>query len=555
MSARMIDSNHPVAYLCAEFGFDSQLPFYMGGLGILAGDTLKAAVDQNLPLVGVGLLYRGKMLRQTLDHNGRQVDSDQEFDPVSAGLEHVYQHDCPLFVSVQLGTQEVWLRCWKKTFSDQVTLYLLDANTDQNLPEHRHLTELLYIGDPEYQLKQQILHGVGAAQLLTSLGLTPRLYHFNEGRPIFAHWQLLVNICNQHRVDAQSALQILKSNSIYTNHTLIPAGNQSFPLHLVTPLAQPYADQLGISVNQLLSLGSGGDPDGYSMTMAALNITSVANGVSSPHTELSQKLWPDYHWVNVTNGVHRSTWQRPEIVATKDDSARLWSTHLQLKKELQQFVLAETGFSYDPNWLVISWARRIVGYKQLEKIIEDADRLKSILSNVDRPIQLLIAGKAHPGGEIDKDLIAEIIKIFSTTLAGHALFVPNYRIVLAQRLVAGSDIWINTPSPGNEACGTSGMKAISNGVLQLTTVDGWTVEVDWRGKGWTLEQDNLTQDLYTKLEEEIAPLYYNRDEQGLPLEWLSMMRSSIESYELYSADRMLREYKEKMYTPVPSQSH
>jgi len=551
MSARMIDPAHPVAYLCAEFGFDSQLPFYMGGLGILAGDTLKAAADQNLPMVAIGLLYRGKLLRQTLDPSGRQVDADLEFDPVSAGLEHVYLHDFPLFVSVQLGSQEVWLRCWKKTFSEQVTLYLLDANTDQNSPENRNLTELLYIGDQEYQLKQQVLHGIGAAQLLSALGITPSLYHFNEGRPIFAHWQLLVNICQQHRVDAQAALQLLKSNSIYTNHTLIPAGNQSFPLSLVTPLAQPYADQLGISVNQLLSLGSGGDPDGYSMTMASLNITSLANGVSSPHTELSQKLWPDYHWTNVTNGVHRGTWQNSEVATAKDDPAQLWSTHLQLKKELQEFVLAETGFSYDPNRLVITWARRIVGYKQLEKVFEEADRLKSILSNTDRPIQLLIAGKAHPGGEIDKDLISEIIKIFSTTLAGHALFVPNYRIALAQKLVAGSDIWLNTPSPGNEACGTSGMKAISNGVLQLTTVDGWTVEVDWLGKGWTLDQNNLTDDLYTKLEKEIAPLYFDRDEQGLPQAWLNMMKASIESYELYSADRMLNEYRDKMYTPLP----
>lgn len=547
MLARVIDADHPIGYLCAEYGFDTHLPLYMGGLGILAGDTLKEAADQDYPILAVGLLYRGKMMVQQLDASGKQTDADWNFDPVSSGLEHVYLNDTPLFISVTLGTTTVWLRCWKKTFSDHVTLYLLDANTDQNPPELRNLTELLYVGDAEYQLKQQVLHGVGAVKLITALGITPAVYHFNEGRPIFAHWQLLLDLVKQHQIDAQAALQLLKKQAVYTNHTLIPAGNQSFPLHLIQPLAEPYAQEMGISTNQLMSLGSSGNPDSYSMTTASLNVTGKVNGVSSDHTRLSQRMWPDYDWVNVTNGVHRSTWQDAGIFNQRDNPSLLWHRHQELKKDLQEYVLQQTGFGYDEKRLVVTWARRIVGYKQLDKIIQDATKIMSVLSNSQRPIQLLVAGKAHPGGMIEKELISLMIQAFSQELADHALFIPNYRIELAQKLVAGSDVWLNTPMPGNEACGTSGMKAIANGVLNLTTIDGWTEEVSWEGVGWSLDQHTLVNDLCTKLETQVAPTFYQRDEQEMPQSWIAMMQKSIHLFEKYSATRMLQEYQTRLY--------
>lgn len=547
MSARVIDAEHPIVYVCAEFGFQSDLPFYMGGLGILAGDTLKAAQDAAFPLTAVGLLYRGHFLKQELDAEGKQRDADWEFDPVSCGIEHVYLDGQPLFVQVPLGDQVVWLRCWKKTFSDQVVLYLLDANTDQNAPEQRNLTELLYVGDETYQVRQQILLGVGAVQVMNALHVTPSLYHFNEGRPVFAHWQLIIDFMQLHQVDAQTALRLVREHIVYSNHTLVPAGNMSYSISQLRDLAATYADAMGISVEQLLSLGSYTNPDAYSTTIAALNVSVRANGVSQDHTRLSQRIWPDYSWVQVTNGVHRGTWQDPKMVEVVNSASDLWNHHQALKRQTRAFIQSQTGFGYDENRMVVSWARRIVGYKQLDKLFAEVETLRHVVANADRPIQLLVAGKAHPGGVIDKDLIAHIIQEFSTRLSGFALFIPNYRLEVGQALTRGSDVWVNSPLPGNEASGTSGMKAISNGVLQLTTLDGWTKEVEWSDMGWVLDSATLSTSFPRLLGESIAPLFYDRDSTGVPQEWVKKMQRSIALFNHFTAQRMLTEYRQRLY--------
>lgn len=549
MSAHILHPDHPIAYLCAEFGFDSNVPIYMGGLGILAGDTIKQATDQDIPMVGIGLLYRGQNMRAGLTPEGNQYESDWSFDPVEAGLEHVYSDEGqPLFVTIPLASEQVWLRCWKKSFGPHTSLYLLDADTDQNPPHLRNLTQHLYTGDQDYQVRQQVIHGIGAVKLLQALSIDPFLYHLNEGRPVFAHWQLIVDAMQLHQVAAESALRLIKTKIVYTNHTLVAAGNMSYPNALLEPLAQPFAQQMGISVSQLLSLGSATNPDHFSVTTAALNVSNKANGVSAIHTQLSKQTWPDYVWVNITNGVHAPTWQDATIAEAVDQPAVLWHEHLRAKQQLQNYVLEQTGFGYDPNRLVISWARRIAGYKQLHLLFSDLERFHRILTHIDRPIQLLVSGKAHFGDAHAKQMLKEIIGYFSSTLSGHALFIPNYNLAIAQQLTRGSDIWLNTPIMGKEASGTSGMKAIANGVLQATVADGWAAEVDWNNIGWQLDAENTAESLYSLLEREIAPLYFERDHERIPIAWVERMRASIRLFERFSTKRMMDEYVSLLYS-------
>ena len=425
-------------------------------------------------------------------------------------------------------------------------LYLLDSETDQNPSHLRKITQFLYTGDTDYQLKQEIVHGVGAIKLLTELGIVPRLYHLNEGRPVFAHWQLILDVMKHHQVAAESALRLVKNKIIYTNHTLVSAGNMSYPLSALIPLAEPYARAMEISTQQLLSLGSSGNPDTFSVTSAALNVSHIASGVSQVHTNLSKQVWPDYTWVNITNGVHRKTWQDTQIQSSLEDASQLWQRHCQLKEQLRNFVQASTGYGYDHNRLIVTWARRIAGYKQLGALFADIESLRKIYAQEGREVQFLISGKAHFGDSNSKDTLKEVIQHFSTELSGYALFIPNYNIEIAQFLTRGSDIWLNTPIKGKEASGTSGMKAISNGVLQITVEDGWTSEVDWSNVGWTLDSDNLTKSLYEKLAQ-AQDLYYQRNDRGFSDEWLTRMKASIQLYERFSTERMLREYKELLY--------
>jgi starch phosphorylase len=547
-NAHSISAAHPVAYFCAEFGFDPNLPIYAGGLGILAGDTLKQAADDAFPMIGVGLLYRGYGMRQRITEDGDQVDEDWLFDPLSQGLEHVYIDDMPLFIKVHLSEVDVWLRCWKKTFANGVVLYLLDSETDQNQLPERSITQVLYSGTMESQIKQQLILGIGGVKLLTALGIHPSLYHVNEGRPAFLHWQLIREMMDAHGISYDSARQLAIQKTVYTNHTLVAAGNQGYPLELLRLLSRYYAEKMNISVDELLRPGIDLDPNTFAITRFALNVSRKASGVSSLHTELSEEYWPQYHWVNVTNGVHFPTWQSSAIATvSKENSAeRLWSTHQEEKNKLAEFAQRYTGYWFDPNRLVITWCRRIAGYKQLNVLFEDVERLRKILKHTDRPLQLLIAGKAHQGDGIGKDLLKSVIGYMQRELAGNALFLPNYNIEVAQHLVRGSDIWLNTPQLGKEACGTSGMKASANGVIQCSVPDGWAEEVNWKDIGWTLPAKDLSLQLYHLLENEIVPEFYDRA-NGVPIKWVEKMSKTIEMANQYSAKRMLTEYEGKLY--------
>ncbi len=545
-STIVISPEHPVAYFSAEFGFDPNIPIYAGGLGILAGDTLKQAADDELPMVGVGLLYRGDGMRQVLDETGMQQDEDWGFDPVSVGLEHVFLDNLPLFINVRLGDDVIWLRVWKKTFGKTVTLYLLDSETDQNTLAERASTRILYAGSNEYMLKQAMLLGIGGVKTLTALGIHPSIFHLNEGRPAFLHWQLIRQYMDFHGMSYNVAQEVAKNKTVYTNHTLVGAANLSFPVGLLNHMAHYYAQKMKISMNELVQLGIEEDPNDFRITRFALNVSCRANGVSALHSKLSQEEWPTYHWSNVTNGVHMPTWQDRDLQSKIDNQEALWQRHLELKKDLAHYVLQTTGFTIHDDWLTLVWARRLAGYKRLESIFEDEEALLQILNNQDKPVQLIMAGKAHQGDTQGKAMLQRVIQRLATKFAGYALFIPNYSIAVAQALTKGADVWINTPEIGREACGTSGMKALSNGVLQCTVADGWANEVDWQGLGWTLNSNNIAGSLYDNLKNNIIPLYYQR-ENNLPKKWLEMMQASMRLAPRFGAKRMLHEYEVQLY--------
>lgn len=558
--------NHPIAYFCAEYGLSADLPIYAGGLGVLAGDTLKAAAAAGSPLVAFGLLYRGDHQIQTLDESGYQHEQTFEYDPVTVGLEHVYLDDLPLFVQVHLTEEiEVWVRCWKKTISETVTLYLLDTSTEQNEPEERSITHALYSGTEHTQLLQQIILGVGSIKLLQRLAIQPSVYHVNEGRPAFVHWQLIRMFMDEHGLSFQEAHQEAKNRTVYTNHTLVGAGNPGISTELVKQYAHYQADQMEIPVEELLKLGQASQPDRFQTTEFALNTSRKASGVSQLHYALSKKAWPNHDWVGITNGVDHGTWQddllkekSQELLPQQAEDAEaaeaarvsFWQRHLELKRQTMEFIQARTGYGYDPNRLVISWARRITGYKQLDSLFTDLERLRHILrGHLDQEdeVQLLVAGKSHPGDTVGKALIQEMIKHFSRELAGYALFVPNYDMDVARAMVSGSDLWLNTPKYGLEASGTSGMKAAANGVLNCTVADGWAAEVDWTEKGWVIDHGRISQSLYHLLEAEIKPMFFDRNDQDLPINWIERMKKSIQLADQFSASRMWQQYLELLY--------
>jgi starch phosphorylase len=544
----MPSTTAPIAYLCAEYALESNLPWYAGGLGVLAGDTLKQAADEHFPLVGIGILYRGDGFIQKISSDGLQTEEDAPFDPVAVGLEHVYVDEMPLFIKVHLTEIDVWMRCWKKVLSPEVTLYLLDTDTEQNELSERSITHLLYSGTEESVLKQQLILGIGGVKLLHALNIFPQLFHIQEGRPTFAHWQLVRILMDTHGLSYLEAVQKAKERTVYTNHTLVAAGNPSCDLSLLKRYASYYAGKMGISVETLLQPGvQEGEEDRFYLTRFALATSRAASGVSRSHTLLSQQSWPQAKWVATTNGIHLPSWQSPSIKQASNKS-ELWAAHNSEKQKTMEYVRSRTGYGYNPDALVLTWARRLAGYKHSEALFTDVARIKALVSRTDQPIQILLAGKAHRLDTAGKQQLQTLIHLFQTELEGHALFVPNYDLELAAHLVKGSDIWLNTPEYGKEACGTSGMKALSNGVLNLTVADGWAAELDWTGKGWVIDHARSVESVYELLEHSIVPMYYKRDEMDVPAEWAEMMMNARNASQFVSAARMLEEYREKLYS-------
>lgn len=537
-----------VAYFCAEYGLESGLPFYAGGLGILAGDVVKEAASEGFPMIGVGLFYHGKRDRQIVSADGWQEYRDYVFNPAEHGFMEVCLPDgTPWRTQLILGSETVVVYALAKQLHDNTMVYFLETDREENPWHLRDLVLAPYWGDERAQLQQQLVLGGAGMRLLRDLGLVPPIIHLNEGRPALLTWEWASQLRAEHDMTGDEALQRVRSQVVYTNHTLVRAGNAAYPRELVAEFAAPYAQQLDVPVELLLNLGVDSDPERFAITEYALRMSRLASGVSERHTKLCQQEWPEFEWVNVTNGVHFPTWQVPGManLAHRDDYD-IWSAHRHAKEALMQEAVRRTGFGYDPDQLVLGWARRITDYKRLESLFEDIERFRRVFGDRNRPVQLVIAGKSHPGDDQAKQMLQRVIQLFQTELSGLALFVPNYDIGLAQHLVSGVDVWLNTLVDGREASGTSGMKAAANGVLQASVADGWVPEVDWSEMGWTLDPAEPGSHILSLLESEIAPLFYQRP-FGVPSAWIERMRRTQAMSHRYSAERMLREYRERLY--------
>ncbi len=536
----------PICFLSAEFAIDNDLPTYAGGLGVLAGDILNEAADQEIPFVGIGILYKGKGYIQHITHEGKMETRDSEFDHDSSFLRPSMIDGRPIMITLSFETSKVMVKAYKVRLSQKVILYFLSTDVDGNPPEWITDMDTIYSGDTNSQIRQQILLGIGGIKLLRAHGITPSRYHINEGRPGLIVWELTRQYMEDEKLSFEEAWKRAKSKIVYTNHTLVAAGNLTYPISAITNWAKPIAQEMGVDTNLLIKDGIA-DNQSFSITKFALNISEKHSAVSKIHGEYCVKEWKGYTWEVITNGVHMGRWQDSDFRNPKLTDNQIWDLHMVKKRELAATVLKRTGIGYDPERLIITWARRLADYKQPKVIFEDIVRLKNILQNSQKPIQLLFAGNSHTGDGNAKAIIESIIEMFSGELSGNAIFVPNYNISLANNLTSGSDIWLNTPAGNLEACGTSGMKALANGVLQCTVLDGWTFEVDWKDVGWILNPINTASHFYEVLEQEIVPCFYEKDEHGLPFKWIERMKKSIEIAKQFSATRMMEEYKKKLY--------
>jgi len=538
-------SKKTVAFLSAEFGLDNDLPTYSGGLGILAGDIVNAAADLDYPFFGIGILYKGKGFMQHITGGGKEEKRDSEFDHDTSFLRPVLKNGRPLTINLPAITGKVRAKAYQIRLSDNCIAFFLSTDVDGNPPEWIADMDTLYGGSPESQVRQQILLGIGGVKLLDELGIKPDIFHINEGRPCFLIWEVTSNIMRSGNLSFDKAWSAAKEKVVYTNHTLLAAGNLTYPSDLVSKWAQVFAKEMNLDPLLLIKEGLS-DENTFSITKFAINISKKHSAVSKVHASYAKKDWPEIDFIPITNGVHLGRWQDSDFRDKSAADDAIWELHMLKKRELQNSVVKRTGVGYDPERLVVTWARRLAEYKQPKIIFEDIKRLKQILTNREKPAQLLFAGNTHGDDPNAKSIIEEIIGLFATELFGHAIFIPNYNISLANHLTSGSDIWLNTPKGNLEACGTSGMKALANGVLNMTVLDGWTYEVDWKDIGWVLDPQNVAQSIYKTLEEEVLPLYYAR-ENGLPTTWIAKMRASISLAEDFSAERAFKEYIEKLY--------
>jgi starch phosphorylase len=505
-----------VAYFSMEFGLEETLPIYSGGLGVLAGDHLKAAAELGVPLVGVGLLYRGGYFAQGLDEEGRQTEEYQPVDPEAAGLVRE-----PVTVKIELAGETIAAAVWRKDVGS-VPLYLLEVEW---------LTDALYGGDREHRIRQELLLGVGGVRALAALGIEASVFHMNEGHSAFLAIERARALVEQGASTAE-AIEHVRRTTVFTTHTPVPAGNEIFGAELVERYVARLAEAAGIDRTGLLELGSFGE-DGFGLTPFALRLSGYANGVSELHGEVAREmwagLWPDRDGQappigHITNGVHLGTWLDPVLVELLRDAG----------------VTAE-GAGLDPGLLTIGFARRFATYKRAGLVFGDLRRLLAL------PVQLVVAGKAHPQDTAGKDVMQAIVRLArDPQTQGRVVFLENYDIGLARSLIPGCDVWLNNPRRPLEASGTSGMKAAVNGVLNLSVLDGWWAEAYDPAVGWAIEgasDEADAEQLYRLLESEVVPLFTG-DRGG----WVEMMKASIGRLApRFSMQRAVIEYADRYY--------
>ena len=603
-----------IAYFSAEFGVHTSLPIYSGGLGILSGDHNKEASDLGLPFVGVGFLYEQGYFRQRLDHSGWQESIYPLLNPNEVALRPAHREDgAPVEITMNVGERQIQLRVWE-VLVGRVHLYPTDANVDGTAPWERELTARLYGGDREMRLQQEILLGIGGVRILRSLGIKPCVWHINEGHSAFMLLERLREYVEQG-LSFDEAVKRVRAGTVFTTHTPVPAGHDTFSFNRMEKYFHNYCPRLGISRDEFMELGSYDNGYGiaFNMTALALRLSGHSNGVSRLHGEVSRRMWADL-WPHkketeipighVTNGVHLPSWTgeamhriyrryiSPDWVERQDNpliweridevpDKLLWEAHTHLKRKMFTAVrerarqcritqealpdkLLASGIFLDPDALVIGFARRFATYKRAELLFRDIERLKRLIHHRYRPIQFLFAGKAHPADDPGKRSMQEIYNwARSPEMGGRVAFVEDYDMHVARYLVQGVDVWLNTPRKPLEASGTSGMKAAFNGILNLSILDGWWAEAYNGRNGWVIQAEQKEfaneweQDgadavaLYQLLEDEVVPLYYQRDRDGVPRGWVRMMKESIRTVgPMFSTRRMVKEYTENYYVPA-----
>jgi starch phosphorylase len=563
------------AYFSTEFALDESIPVYSGGLGVLAGDHLKSASELNVPLVGVGLFYDRGYFRQWLDDTGWQRERYPLNDPSRLPLTlEGHPNGEPVVVHVELACEPVALRLWRAD-AGRTRLYLLDANLPGNSDAARAVTDRLYGGDREHRIRQEVALGIGGVRALRKLGIEPTVFHMNEGHSAFLVLERLRELVADG-IELERALSLVRAGTVFTTHTPVPAGNEVFDPALVKRYLAGHVAAIGLEWEEFLALGRAKESDTlFGLTPFALRTSDRANGVSALHgqvaREMWQPIWPDRAVEDVpighiTNGVHARTWLGRTLgkhldgdwsaVADLGDE-ELWQIHATQKDELLS-IIRGAGHPVEGavDVLTIGFARRFATYKRAGLLFSDPDRLAELVADADRPVRVVLAGKAHPADDGGKELIREVWELArEPRFAGRVIFLEDYEMTLARRIVHGVDVWLNTPRRPQEASGTSGMKAAMNGAVNCSILDGWWDEGFVPETGFAIDggDDDVAdaETLYRLLANEVIPAYYERDAGGLPRRWLALMRASIDRLGAeFNTNRMVCEYVETMYLPA-----
>ncbi len=609
-----------VAYFSAEFGVTECMSIFAGGLGVLAGDHLKSASDLGLPLIGVGLLYQQGYFHQSLNEAGWQQEIYRQNDFQRMPLELVQGDDGqPICVEIDFPGRSVYACVWRAQVG-RVPLFLLDTNVPLNDPNDRGITDKLYGGDIETRIQQEMILGIGGYRALQAMNLRPSIYHMNEGHSAFLGLERVREIMQEHAVGYAEAREVASAGLVYTSHTPVPAGHDYFAPDLVDRYLHGYPESLGLSVRDFLALGrqnAENDGEAFCMTILALKLASYSNGVSELHGDVTRAMWRGI-WPgvpveeipigHVTNGIHLNSWISPEMGKLYDrcigegwrhepanndvwnrvseiPEGELWATHEACRLRLVEFARSRLMTQYvrrgasrlqiesarhvlRPDALTIGFGRRFAAYKRATLLFRDPARLERLLTDENRPVQIIIAGKAHPRDDQGKELIRQIVSLArEAPFRDHIVFIEDYDIHVASQMVQGADVWLNTPRRPMEASGTSGMKAAANGGLNMSTIDGWWAEA-WKNAsldrapiGWAIgrsepfpsleiqdQADSL--DLYEILEQHVVPTFYRRDADGLPHDWIDQMRSSISQLTgVFNTHRMVWQYYQHFYLP------
>ena len=537
-------SKRPVAYFSAEYALLSALPTYAGGLGILSADYIREAKKEGFPILAVGLLYR--KAQNSVLSAGKPDLTTEEANLSLVKLENGER----VLISLPIYDKKVFAQVWQMN-ENGTLIYLLDTNISENEPNERDITLNLYDENREMRFKQEMLLGIGGLRLLETLGHHPSVYHLNEGHSAFLALELIHHEMKHQRVDFHTASEYAKKHIVFTNHTLVAAGQEQFGKDQVSAIMAKYAEEIGIPVADIIALGGIDGTNIFSMTIFSFKLAAKANAVSKLHRDTARGIWNQYSMESITNGIYIPRWDKVE-----NGENDLAGAHIKNKKKLLQYIKDKSGKDWSENDLIIGWARRLVPYKRPLALFEDIEKLLEVLKKSDQKIKLVFSGPTRNDDFGSNELALKLKNIFDEKLSNNAVFLTNYSIEVSELMTSGTDIWLNTPVVGSEACGTSGMKALLNGSLPFSTSDGWIAEINLSEMGWLIEEPDISNKALSILENDIFPLYKKYVENPTDSIWLQKMQKGRKLIQdNFSTSRMLKEYIEILYIPTLREKH